>query len=442
MLQYISRITSARFLILLYVFAVVLRLGIIVAVGQLNAIDQYEPIIIGKNIAEGNGFSLHWPYVPLDVERRTLMETQPPSFGTTFIPPLVPYFYAGYLFLAGLSDTSLRVLMVIQAIIGALLPLMMYKATRQAFGDTAARWAAIICLLYLPAAMTAVTFSGAVFYAPALVGVVWAVLKAYKQFDVASFVMLGAMSGALSLLRSEFYYMFFIVLAVIIVVFGKKYSYTVRFRRAGIALLVFGIATGWWAIRNYHEFGKFIPVTGHPWREVWRGYNPYASGSGSGANGFKLWENQKEYAHITRALDSIPYDAQFETTAENIYKQEVLSYIKAYPTDALWLATKKAVMLWTLDIYYEKARHPLYIIPTLAVFLLSIAGVYLLLRRKEHREVLKVWGVLFVCYTGVFVITYVLPRYQSYIYPAFFPLGGYALSVLLYRASANEKTIE
>ncbi len=126
MLKRIFSVNPGRFVILLYAAAVVLRLGIVVAVGQLNAIDQYEPIIIGKNIAEGNGFSLHWPYVPFDTERRNLMETQPPPFGTTFIPPLVPYFYGGYLLVAGLHDTSLRVLMVIQAILGAFLPLMVY----------------------------------------------------------------------------------------------------------------------------------------------------------------------------------------------------------------------------------------------------------------------------------------------------------------------------
>jgi hypothetical protein len=134
-------------------------------------------------------------------------------------------------------------------------------------------------------------------------------------------------------------------------------------------------------------------------------------------------------------LDSIPYDAQFETTAEKIYKQEVLTFIEAQPSAAVWLAVKKAVMLWTLDIYYEKARHPLYILPTLAVFFLCAAGIYFIVRRREHRSILPLWITLFVCFTGVFTITYVMPRYQSYIYPGFFPLGGYALSVMLRRTS-------
>jgi hypothetical protein len=227
------------------------------------------------------------------------MNTRPPSFGTTFIPPLVPYFYAGYLLLAGLSDSSLRVLMVIQAFIGALLPLMLYRATRLAFGETAARWAGIICLLYLPAAMTAVTFSGAVFYAPALIGVVWSAISIYKRFDISSFVALGAASGALALLRSEFYYIFFVVLAVIIATFGRKIPSSVKFRAAGVGLLTFALATGWWAVRNYNEFDKFIPVTGHPWREVWRGNNPYSSGSGSG-------QTASNYGKIKRNTPTLP----------------------------------------------------------------------------------------------------------------------------------------
>lgn len=436
MLRSVEALPPKRYILTIFCAALFMRLAVVFTVGQLYGLDMYEPYIISQNIINGHGFAMHWPYESFDAARYQFMQTQPPPYVTTFMPPLVPYFYSGYFMLFGVGTGALQALLMIQAVIGSLLPLLLFGATRSAFGESAGRWAGIICVLYLPVAMTAVTLSGAALYAPMFVGVVWSAVRVYKRFDTLGFILLGVTSGLLSLLRSEFYYIFFVLVAAIILAWGRKYPAAARIRAIAFCCMAFALATGWWTVRNYREFGRFIPVTGHPWREIWRGYNPYSSGSGTGANHFKIWENKVEFAHITRALDSIDYDAHFEGHADKIYKREVIGYVQAQPGSALWLAFKKVVMLWTIDVYYEKARHPLYVIPSLAVFALCSAGLYYLLRRKEYRALWPLWGALFVCYTGVFVLTYVLPRYQSFIYPAFFPLAGYACAVWL---SSNGK---
>lgn len=434
----IGMMPNLQFLVLMYVLALAMRLVLVFGYGQLNSIELYEPLIIGKNIAEGSGFALHWPYNSFDELRYAVKEnTSAPSYGTTFIPPIVPYIYAGYISLFGLSSNSLLILMLAQSVIGAFLPLIVYWATKQFFGDVAARWSAIVCLAYLPVALTAITFSGAVFYPIVALGIMWCLGILFRKKSTSTFILLGVFSGMLSLMRSEFYYIFFIMAIAIIVLWFKEYRLQLKAKFLLLMIMAFLIGTCWWGIRNYMEFGRIIPVTGHPWREMWRGYNPYATGSGSGANGFNLWENQKEYAHITRALDSIPLNNEFEEKADKIYKREVVGFIQQNTGEALFLAAKKVLMFWTIDVYYEKAKHPLYIVPQLLVCVLSVVGVYYLLR--ENKKILLPWVILFVCYSGVFALTYVLPRYQSYVFPMYFPLCGYALFKLFNRKEQSTK---
>lgn len=426
-----------KFLLAVYAVALFCRVILVLIHGQIHSIENYEPLIIGKNIAEGNGFSLHWPYVPFDEHRWQLMNTTvAPAYGTTFIPPLVPYFYAGFIKIMGLSQNALLVLMLIQAFVGAFLPILVFKATQNFFNENAARWSAIVSFLYLPAAMTATTFSGAVFYPLAGLGMIYYLGKLWKQGSVFSSVGVGVMAGVLSLMRSEFYYMFFALITITLVIWYKSYNYKYIAKYVSITVIAFLLTTGWWGIRNYAEFGRFIPVTGHPWREMWRGYNPYASGSGAGKNGFRIWENKKEYAHITKALDSIPFDNTFEEKADKIYKREVVQYVKNHTTDAVWLAVKKVIMFWSIDVYYEKAKHPLYILPQILTSILMFMGAYYTFR--ENKKTMLPWIIMFVCYSGVFALTYVLPRYQSYVFPLFFPLAGVALFKIVERKKIRE----
>ena len=390
---------------------------------------MYEPLLIAKNITKGYGFSLHWQYESSIPERHRFMEQVPaPPYGTTFIPPIVPYSYSGIIAIMGWKDTTLLMIMIIQAFIGALLPLIVYYAAIQFFDDTASRYSAMLSLLYFPAAMTAITFSGSVLYSLFGVALLWSIGKMRHAKTFTYFFVFGGLSGLLSLTRSEWYYVFFILVAIMLIyrsIFFEKPYYA---RKLSVAVLMFFMTTGWWTLRNYQEFGRIIPVTGHPWREMWRGFNPYSTGSGTNAQGLSIWEHRAEYEHIRKQLDDIPMDVTFEEKADHIYKNEVLTFWMQHPFESIVLMIKKIVMLWTIDIYYDKANHVLYIFPQLLLCVLMFIG-YLDIFHKDKRSVV-LWITLFVCLSSVFSLTYILPRYQSYIFPMFLPLCGHALHVL------------
>ncbi len=423
------QLSRISFLIGVVLVALLMRLGLVGFVGKIRGTQMYEPLLIAKNITEGYGFSLHWQYESSIPERHKFMEEVPaPPYGTTFIPPIVPYSYSSIIAIMGWNDAALLMIMLVQAFIGALLPLVVYYAALQFFEDAASRYAAMLSLLYFPVAMTAITFSGSVLYSLFGVALLWSIGKMRHAKTVTYFCVFGVLAGVLSLTRSEWYYVFFILVAVIFLyrsIFFKKPYYA---RKLSVAVLMFFMTTGWWTMRNYQEFGRIIPVTGHPWREMWRGFNPYSTGSGTNAQGLSIWEYRAEYEHIRKQLDAIPLDMSFEEKADQIYKNEVLTFWRQHPFESVVLMIKKIVMLWTIDIYYDKANHVLYIFPQLLLCALIFIGYFDILRKDKRSVVL--WSTLIVCLSAVFSLTYILPRYQSYIFPMFLPLCGHAIHIL------------
>lgn len=428
------------FLLCVFITAGIIRLAAVGLVGQIRSTAMYEPLRIAKNISEGYGFSLHWQYESEIPERQKFMkETPAPPYGTTFIPPLVPYCYSFVISAFGWNENTLTIIMIVQALMGSLLPMSVYYAARQFFNEESSRYSAILAVLYVPAAMTAITFSGSVIYSLLGSSILWGIGKIRQSTKYRYFIAFGLCAGLLSLTRSEWYYIFFAITGVLFLY--KKTFFKHRYYSRGllVSLMFFFLTTGWWTLRNYQEFGRIIPVTGHPWREMWRGFNPYSTGSGVNAQGLSIWEHRDEYTHIRKKLDSLPMNSTFEEKADDIYKTEVLTFWRQHPFTSLVLMIKKTVMLWTIDIYYDKSYHVFYIVPQLLSSTLIFFGFNTV--RHDNKSLIIVWGTLFICVSGVFSLTYVLPRYQSYIFPMFFPLCGYAISILLCRINSHCKDV-
>ncbi|MBK7985600.1 MAG: glycosyltransferase family 39 protein [Ignavibacteria bacterium] len=440
LLQIPLRISPVVFLVIVCAMALIMRLGLVLFVGQIRSTAMYEPLLIAKNIAEGYGFSLHWQYESEILERQMVMKQTPaPPYGTTFIPPLVPYSYASVISIMGWNTNTLFFIMILQACLGGFLPIVVYYSTQHFFDEKSSRYAALLSLLYVPAAVTAITFSGSVFYSLFACAMIWALGNLFHTKRITAYVFFGVLSGLLALTRSEWYYIFFILVIVFSVYRKSLFDYEIPLRRLFVSLLCFFVVTGWWTLRNYEEFGRIIPVTGHPWREMWRGFNPYSTGSGTNAQGLSIREYRDEYTHIRKKLDSIPINVSFEEKADQIYKYEVLTFWQQYPMESVFLMIRKVAMLWTIDIYYDKSKSLLYIIPQLMVSVLIFMGFYII--RGENKIAVVLWSTLFICLSIVFSLTYVLPRYQSYIFPLFLPLAGKAMSMVM-RKILHRKTVQ
>jgi hypothetical protein len=183
-----------------------------------------------------------------------------------------------------------------------------------------------------------------------------------------------------------------------------------------------------------------VSVISHPWREVWRGANDLATGSGYDADGWLIWEGER-YPQIVAKLDAVPLTPAFEVEADKVFRDEAQTFIANDPVAWFRLAVTKVLMLWTIDPYYPKAQHPLYVVPTLAMSLSILAAFFLAVQRLRRRslaiDALLPFIVVGVMLTGVFGITYIQPRYQTYLLTALSPLLAVVIMILQQRTASR-----
>jgi len=418
-----------RFLLGVTAVAFVIRLAIIIFAGNAGHPEMYEHGNIAENLYSGHGFAMHWPYTPLDPARIALME-QPPEFEGAFMPPINPYLIFFAYSAVGKTALAATIIMLINALFSSLIPYAVYSAAKLFSSENESRVSAAISVLFLPAAFAVVTFSGSSFYQ--LLGVItlaFAIRSATKA-SYKNFLLMGLCAGIMTLLRSEFLVLGFILLAAsgyFAFHFAKEKKIFPSFILGCVAMTVV-IAP--WTIRNENLFGEFIPVVDHPWHEIWRGNNIYATGSNYNAAGNAIWENAAQYPQIIKAMDSLPLDQKFDLRADSIFKHEAVTFVKDHPVRFAELGAWKIFALLTIDYYYPTAGNPIYFIFVPIVTILSLAGMIALVRERKRspsRAIGMLYGIFFLYYCAIVVTTFMLPRYQIYVFSVLLPMTGIGL---------------
>ena len=392
----------------------VLRLAVL-WVTPMGEPHEYEQVVIARNALAGDGFGMAWPYQPLDSARAELWRTDPTPHPSAFMPPFVPAVATAVFAVAGSQRFGIMVMLVLQCLVGALIPLFIYRIAQRFASERSAMIAAAVSLLYLPGLVSSATPAGAVWYT--VCGLVVVDLAQQVLAGERREWLFGVALGLLTLMRSEF-----LALGVVMCCLPLLKR---NWKGAALAVVMMMAVISPWLVRNAAEFGQPTGIITHPWREMWRGANVHASGSGYAADGWNIWEGER-YPEIVAKLDALPLTQTYELEADKIFQTEVMTYIKEDPTRWLMLGIKKVVMLWTVDPYYPKGKSLAYLVPTLITGLLLLAGLALALRRllQERSVTSQVVPILIIAagMTGLFAITYVLPRYQTYLFTVCMPL--------------------
>lgn len=398
----------------LCILSAVLRLGVLF-VTPMGEPREYEQVVIAQNALAGNGFGMAWPYQPLDSARAELWKSDPTPHPSAFMPPFVPAVAAVVFSVAGAEQAGIMMMLVLQCLVGGLIPWLVARIARRLASERAAIIAAAWSLLYIPGLVSSATPAGAVWYAVCGLFVIDAVQILLAEGRRAW--KLGAAVGLLTLMRSEF-----LALGALVCMLPLLKR---NWKGASLALVTMMVVIAPWLARNAMEFGRPVGIITHPWREMWRGANVHASGSGYAVDGWNIWEGER-YPEIVAKLDSVPLTRTFELDADMVFREEVLSYINEDPVRWVRLGLKKTLMLWTVDPYYPKGRSLAYVVPTLLTGLVLLMGLALAVRRlvRERTLTSHTTPVLLIAagMTGLFAITYVLPRYQTYLFTICMPL--------------------
>ena len=420
---------QSHFLWVVTLAAFGLRLALIIFAGNPQHPEMYEHGIIAHNLYTGHGFAMHWPYESSDPARVAMMK-EPPAFEGAFLPPLNPYLIYGAYVIFGENSSAIIFLMIFYALISSLIPLVAYKTGVLIGSEKSGRISAIIALFFLPGAFAVTTFSGSPLYQLLGILILYLAILTSQKPTLSSFVLLGLSCGVMAMLRSEFFFLGFLLIAVTLFFAAKKYPLKKVFKQGAISLILCAAIIAPWTYRNYTLFHAFIPVLSHPWYEMWRGNNIYATGTTLNTEGKSIWITPQQYPDIIQRMDAIPYDQYFEAKVDGIFKDEVLHFITANPGRFLMLGVKKIAYLFTIDFNHPQSRNPLYFIPMIGLSLLTLRGLYILIFHSVQQNIYapaSIFSIFLLAYIGMTVMTVMLPRYQIYVFTAMMGVGGIEL---------------
>jgi 4-amino-4-deoxy-L-arabinose transferase-like glycosyltransferase len=415
----------SHFLWSVSILAFIIRLAIILYAGNPQHPEMYEHGAIAHNLYTGHGFAMHWPYESLDSARVALMK-EPPRYESAYQPPLNPYLIYATYSIFGENSSAIIFLMLFYALISTLIPLVVFKTGMQISSERTSRISSLISAFFFPAAFAVVTFSGSPLYQLFGLIILYLSITAAQRPSLKVFLSLGIICGLMTLLRSEFLILSLFLIVASLYFLRKKIPIRNIASYGAISFFAFASIIAPWAIRNYNLFQKFVPIVDRPWHEIWRGNNIHSTVSSFDQSGKPIWIHASLFPTIVAAMDSIPYDQYFTIRVDSIFRKEAIAYIEQHPIHSAALGTEKILSLLTIAYFPGISANPLYFISIIAISIMSVSGMITLMKNRNSVQngVPTFYLIFFIYYCIIAALTFVLPRYQIYIFSVLLPLTG------------------
>lgn len=411
-----------KFLVALFVAGLILKVSLILYWSTAQQFETYEHGAIAENIAEGNDFTMYWPYTTA-TESRAELFSKPPEVKGAFIPPLNPYILSWFYSAFGITKTANVLYLIVLAFFSAYTPVLLYKFSKNMFNQRVAFVAAIIYFFYLPSIFTVITFSGGVIYHLFALSILYMLSKLNTDYRKINYVIIAVLLALQTLIRSEFLLLSLFLLFAAYLINKKREG---EFKRIVLTVGIFIIAISPWVIRNTIVFDKLVPIVSHPWHEFWRGSNEFSTGGSLGEGEQPNWLGKERFPDLHAALDSLEYDQRFELRADSVFKSHTVSYWKNNPANSVYLAVKRVIILWTFDPYTPRVRTIAYIIPTMLVSIMFF-GAFSMFRIElnKYRDSI-IYFLVFAAYYSllIFAVNFEA-RYQVYLQSTIIPIAAF-----------------
>ncbi len=214
-------------------------------------------------------------------------------------------------------------------------------------------------------------------------------VRAFKSGEKKDWAKFGAIS-AVSVLIQPVYFGIFLAILVFGAIKKRKAIWT--------AAAIFLVLATPWTIRNYAEFGRFIPFKSPFWMNFYVGTLPEYAGLG---------ERYAPSEETRREVDSLVARAKNEAKAERVYKKAFLDFVYSSPEKYLILVAKHILDYWTWPPRYEgddslafaAARK----IPVLVLNVLFAVG--LAIAFKRDKKIVFLTAAILLYFTAVYGLT-------------------------------------
>lgn len=400
-----KRSYTYRLILIIAVVAVVLRIAGILL--RLDGIDwhAFEFGRIAKNIISGAGFSY-------DFYGRY------PNAATAWMAPFYPYLLAAYHFLMG---ENLLGMAIIQSVVGGIVCWVIGVIGVALSSNVVGIVAAGIFALYPEAIFYPQRFVSEPWLLLWMVLVVLCGVKYIKSEKQRFVIVAGILCGLASLTKTSA--MVWPLGLVLWILLRKKFSRKIMIDSMLIIVLT-GLVILPWTIRNYTALGAFIPVRTNFWFNVWRGNNPYATGTPRNFN-----KEGIERTMPGEYLETV--DSQLtknEVQRESVYRKLALQYIKENPLRFIRVSLIRIYYFWTRDPTHPLTGHILYWLPWYILLIFTMVGIISVRSRWQDYSF---WYVLFIVTTLVFGLTLILPRYRIPLLPGLILLAAEGVRALV-----------
>jgi len=388
-----------RPLVLVFVLALGIRLAYVLFYPQQVVFsDPWSYDVLGWSLAQGFGYRL--PGGAPDV------------YWAPGYPALLGAIYA----VCGHSYVWIR---VVQALLSALLVLLVGAMATRVFDKRTAFIAAMLCACY-PGFIgySGVLLTETLFTTQLAVIVLW-LLAVHKDSSFRSLAGLGCVVGLTSLGRAEAVLLPLFVLVTLRLLFRDRTTTTARQLMVIYAAVVIVVVP--WSVRNYAVTGEIIPLTVHDGDNIW-----IASYKGEW---LEFHTDREPYRSLVAGL------SQLERS--RVLKREGIRNIVNDPAGYLWLCVKRFPRFWigghsnmfvgmeqSLSYYVERQQYGVVVLKlgmlgaNLLLVVLGACGAYLAFtRRKGPTRSMVVIGAPVVYVTAIHCVFFAAPRYQIPIMP-------------------------
>ena len=282
--------------------------------------DDLQYNVIAKNILDGNGFSYD--------------SVKP----TAARGPLYPLFLAATYFVFGYDYNSAR---IFQAIIGAITCLLIYFIAKKLYNPNIGFYAFVITSIY----PSLIGYSG-LLYSETLAAFLLSLtilfyLLSSEKNSFLIFVITGIFSGLLILCYPKFLFL--------PVIFGLSSYFFNKFRQDFLKYF-FGLITAVilvltpWALRNFNEFGKFIPVATGAGTTLWHSTLPEDNTEWH-FDREPLLSGFKRFFHDPQS-HSEQYAFLFSVKTNEFFMKKAINNIKDKPLLFIKLSIKRFFRQW------------------------------------------------------------------------------------------------
>ncbi len=305
-----------KFLFAFLLLALIIRLGFIATLNdELVWYDAQNYHSIAANLAEGEGF--HSSFNP---------------HSTRSWAPLYPYFMGALYWTFG---SKMIVVRIAQALLGALLCLIVFYISQEMFNDKIALLAALIMAVH-----PLFIYTGGVFYPIIIFTLLLALVVLLLVRFMANpnnkkyyFVLMcvGLLLGLLTLTKPVIIFVFpFIPLWFLI---DKRVSFFQTVKYSFIIFFIAGLTIVPWTVRNYLKYNEIYFITAEGGHSFYGANVPWFNVDRS--QGYEIPEE------IKKKMEGLS-----EKEKNEILEKEALNFIKKSPFQFIKLYTKKFVNFW------------------------------------------------------------------------------------------------